>query len=148
MKRSRLTSLLGIISLGLITGSYLILLRIDSPAAYVLIVFGIISSALFKIPAIIGAYFEFHTPESSRRMSDEPIGRIFSILYVIFNLMMSTFASGITVQYYQSYPISPILWVIVEIFWITSGVLGIVAAVMYKDDKKQTRTPYFLRTDI
>lgn len=141
MKRSRLTSLLGIISLGLITGSYFILLTIDSPAAYVLIVFGIISSAFCIIPAIIGAYFEFHTPENNRRMPNEPIGRLFSIFYVIFNLMMSTFASGITVQYYQYHPISPILWVIVEIFWITSGVLGIVAAVMYKDDKKQTLTP-------
>lgn len=112
------------------------MLTIDSPAAYVLIVFGIISSAFFIIPAIIGAYFEFHTPENNKKMPNEPIGRIFSIFYVIFNLLMSSFASGITVQYYQSYPISPILWVIVEIFWITSGVLGIVAAVMYKDDKK------------
>ena len=141
MKRSRLTSLLGIISLGLITSSYFILLTIDSPAAYVLIVFGIISSAFFIIPAIIGAYFEFHTPEKNRRMPNEPIGRIFSIYYVIFNLIMSSFASGLTVQYYQSYPISPILWVIVEIFWITSGVLGIVAAVMYKDDKKKHVSP-------
>jgi len=141
MKRSRLTSLLGITSLGLVTSSYFILLTIDSPFAYILIVFGVISSAFFVMPAIIGAYFEFHTPEKNIRMSNEPIGRIFSIFYVIFNLISSSFASGLTVQYYQYYPISPILWVIVEIFWITSGVLGIVAAVMYKDDKKKHVSP-------
>jgi len=100
------------------------------------------------LPAIIGAYFEAHTPKKGSKIPDEPLGRWFSILYVIFNLGLSIFAGVLTVEYYQEYPVPPISWIIVEILWISSGVLGILAAIIYRDDKKRTRIPSFLRTDI
>lgn len=134
MKRSRITSLLGLISLGLIACSYF--LSINSDINFVILIMGGMFSVVLIIPTILCAYFEVHSPPKGGILRDEPIGRWLSIYYGMFFSIISIFMGWLLFSSPLSTTISLIPGIIIQILWISTGVLGIVAVIVYRDDKK------------
>lgn len=146
MKRSKIASFIGIISLVLQIYSYTITPAIGSIFAYAFLALGISFSVLFLIPAIILDYYEFRSrpydPEkygkrrwvNVRKLYDTPLGPMFST-YSAISFLLIGMGMGF-IMFEQVPPTgSPTLGVVLVILWIICGILGIVAAIVYHDDK-------------
>lgn len=146
MRGSKRASLLGLLSLVLQICSCIIIPKVDSIIAYsAFSACGIVSSVIFIIPSIFLSYFEVRFPylcqeELNRRtdigiaLSGASAGGFFSVGYGIFYLMFGLFM-GPYMLYGAPLEGSQILGVVVVILFILTGILGIVATLVYRDDR-------------
>ena len=125
MKRSHVTSLLGTLSLGLIISSFILS---PYPTNIVLIPLGILFSILL-ISGILGAYFGVQTSNIYYHYYIYyPLTRFFLTYYGSISLVISLIAICVDIS---------ILGITSEILWVSSAVLGIVAAIVYRGDKEK-----------
>ena len=148
---SKITSLLGIISLIMQICSYTLTLTIESIITTTSFAIGITISVFFLIPSIFLAFYEIRSPsrgsEYERRfkggfiirlytsgfeLSDHPLGAMFSLLYGISFLLSGLFFGLLMLEYPPSTG-NPTSGMIIIILWILSGILGIVGAFLYRD---------------
>ena len=144
MKRSRITFLLGIVSLVLSMTSIIFALIMDIRFFMVLFLgVSLFCSILLIIPATIGAYFEKYARKGFRHRGGAPIGRSGSTSYGITFLASGLFGGYILFGWVppEHRLTSPILGIIVLILYILIGLLGIVAAIVYHDDKIKPSKP-------
>ncbi len=120
MRRSRLTIIFDIISLGIVTSSYFLL----PSYSYVIFIFAGLVNSIFLIAAIICAYFEYTTTQQIST------ARFFSIQYGI--LIILFFFMFVSLFFYETLPL-PIL---VGILWILSGIVAIVGGIVYRRNPK------------
>ena len=149
MKPSKISSLLGIISLGLVICSCIINPKVDYSIAYsASFVGGIVFSVIFIIPSIFLFYFEVRFPELSekelkkkwispkrRAAAGASAGSYFSVGYAITFLIWGLFTYLFTIEYEAPSEGNPILRTVVVFLFILIGILGIVAALVYRDDR-------------
>jgi hypothetical protein len=154
MRRSRITSLLGIISLILQICSYIIIPNVDSVIAFgVFFIGGLIFTIIFIIPSIFLSYFKVRFPSLSQKelkrkwisykriaAAESPAGVYFSVGYGLMFLMLGSIM-GATMFYEAPPKGSPILGLVLVILSILTGILGIVAALVYRD-KKSPKKPF------
>ncbi|MFW9973559.1 MAG: hypothetical protein ACFFDF_25490 [Candidatus Odinarchaeota archaeon] len=135
MKRSRLASLLGTVSLGLIINSFIF--NIFTKSSFVFSV-GIVYVEIL-IWGILFAYFEIHTSKRDARFSNVPIARWLFIFYGTVSLVtwINHFGRQLVLQ--------SILGIIIKILWIFSALLGFVAAIVYRADKEKPKQEYIYR---
>jgi len=125
MKRSHVTSLLGTLSLGLIISSCILS---PNPTDIGLIPLGILFSILL-ISGILGSYFGVRTSNIYYHYYIYyPLTRFLFTYYGINSLVISLIAISVDIS---------ILGIISEILWISSAVFGIVAAIVYRNDKQK-----------
>jgi len=157
MRRSRITSLLGISSLILQICSYIIIPAVDSVIAFgVFFIGGLIFTIILIIPSIFLSYFEVRFPSLSqkelnrkwisykrRAFAKSPAGVYFSGFYGLMFLMFGSFMGA---QMFIEVPPqgSPILGIVLVIFSILTGIFGIVAALVYRDDRSPKKHFKFL----
>ena len=123
MKRSRLTSLLGTLSLELIIFSCILS---PDPTDNVLIPLRILFSILL-ISGIIGVYLAVQTSNAYYHYYIYyPLTRFLFTYYGIVSLVISLITIFVDIS---------ILGITSEILWLSSAVLGIVAAIIYRSDK-------------
>ena len=148
MKRSRVTSLLGVVNLGLAIISWF--LSANFTIGLRCIDFTIFLSVMLIILAIICAYFEIHS-SSIERIEDinlynkgyrrnctptQPMGRVLSIFYGVVFLAISPAIGALMLIF----PITSLtIGILIEIIWISIAVIGFVAAIVYRDDKKKEK---------
>ena len=157
MRCSRITSLLGISSLILQICSFIIIPAVDSVIAFgVFFIGGLVFTIIFIIPSIFLSYFEVRSPSLSqkelnrkwisykrRAFAKSPAGAYFSGYYGIMFLMLGPIMGSI--MFYEAPPQgSPILGVILIILSILTGIFGIVAALVYRDDRSPKKHFKFL----
>jgi len=124
MKRSRVSSILGTISLGLIISSCILS---PYPTSIAVIPIGIFFS-VFLIGGIICAFFEVQISSGDRDKPYKPLAHFF---FPSFGL--SCFVISLASASLSKYP----LGLITEILWFSSAVFGILAAIVYHDDKEK-----------
>ncbi|MFW9948136.1 MAG: hypothetical protein ACFFDX_15030 [Candidatus Odinarchaeota archaeon] len=123
MKRSHVISLLGTLSLGLIISSCILS---PYPMNITLIPLGILFSLLL-ISGILGAYFGVRTSNIYYHYYIfYPLTRFLFTSCGIYSLVISLISISVDIS---------ILGIISEILLISSAVLGIVAAIVYRNDK-------------
>jgi len=125
MKRSRLTSLLGTLSLELIIFSCILN---PDPTDNVLIPLRILFSILL-ISGIVSVYLAVQTSNIYYHYYIYyPLTRFLFTYYGIISLVISLIAMCVDIS---------ILGITSEILWVSSAVLGIVAAIVYHSDKEK-----------
>ena len=135
VKRSRITSYLGIISLGLaiIPGVLVYFLEPDYSEPIILLPGIFISFLIF--PSIVCSYFELQTSKRNWRAypfhERESVGRGLSLFYGLGSLIL-----GIVMPFVSLVTSELIILIklgLIYISWIISGILGIVGAIVYRD---------------
>ncbi|MFX1235213.1 MAG: GTP-binding protein [Promethearchaeota archaeon] len=134
MKRSRVTSYLGIISLGLaIIPGILVYFSKPDYNETIILVPGLLFSSLI-VSSIVGSYFELQLRKRRwgpySNFERESVGRVFSLSYGITFLLLGILLSVVTIIFEISFLFD---FVLLYISWIISGILGIVGAIMYRD---------------
>lgn len=148
---SKITSLLGIVSLIMQICSYTLTITIESIITTTSFAIGITISVFFLIPSIFLAFYEIRSPSrgseyerrfkggfilrlylSGFKFSDHPLGAIFSLLYGISFLLSGLFVGLLMLEYVPPTE-NPTPGITLVILWILSGILGIVGAFLYRD---------------
>ena len=140
LKRSKLTSYLGMISLGLVIIPWILMniLGLDyGDITYIILLPGIFCG-LIIFPTIVCSYFELQVPKQNFRsylpLERQSIGRVLSLIYGITFLFFGILLPSVLLLTSE--------WTILTISvlnyfpWITSGILGIVGAIVYRDTSR------------
>lgn len=140
MKRSRITSYLGIISLGLgiIQGILMYFLDLDSNYINSIFLIPIFLVGVIVFPSIVCSYFELqvkkHTWDFSLNREPKPAGRALSLIYGIAFLLIGLLIN--IMSFIISKSIKSIEIGLSFILWIVIGILGITGAIIYRDTPK------------
>ena len=135
LKRSRITSYLGIVSLGLVIIPMVLQYFLEPDILDTIILLPGMLFGLFIFPTIVCSYFELKVAKHNLGYLSPPerqsVARILSLIYGISFLFFGTVmlsALLITSEFIFLINIGPFIF-----SWIIGGILGIVGAIVYRD---------------
>lgn len=133
VKRSRITSLLGIISCGMVIIPGILSYSLIPDYSYIILLPGIFIGFLI-FPSILCSYFDLKVKKRREGYSSPPerqaMGRVLSLCYGVSFLLLGIILSIPSILTFES-----ILTKLGFLFfsWIIIGILGIVGAIIYRD---------------